>query len=57
MSESILSNERVCYICGSPEVVVHHIFMGVANRKLSDEDGCWVYLCPPHLITSYLLPP
>ena len=24
----------------------HHIFGGVANRKLSEQDGLWVYLCP-----------
>lgn len=48
MSESILSNERVCYICGSPDVVVHHVFGGTANRPISDEEGCWIYLCPPH---------
>lgn len=48
MSDSILSNERVCYICGSPEVVQHHIFHGTANRALSDKWGCWVWLCPSH---------
>lgn len=25
---------------------VHHIFGGTANRRLSEEDGLWVYLCP-----------
>lgn len=48
MTDSILSNEKVCYICGSPDVVCHHIFHGTANRAISDDEGCWVYLCPPH---------
>lgn len=48
MRESIMSNERICYICGSPDVVVHHIYYGTANRSIADREGCWVYLCPPH---------
>ena len=24
----------------------HHIMQGTANRKLSEQDGLWVYLCP-----------
>ena len=24
----------------------HHIFGGTANRRLSEKDGLWVYLCP-----------
>lgn len=48
MRESIMSNERICYICGSPDVVVHHIYHGTANRSIADREGCWVYLCPPH---------
>ena len=23
----------------------HHIFAGVANRRISEEHGLWVYLC------------
>ena len=46
--KSIMSSERVCYVCGSPDVVEHHIFFGTANRTLSDKYGCTVYLCPPH---------
>lgn len=49
MSMSILSNERKCYICGNPYGLhKHHIFGGVANRKLSEKYGCWIYLCAYH---------
>lgn len=51
MSESILpnGNERECYKCGNPfNLEIHHIFFGTANRRLSDEDGCWCYLCNLH---------
>lgn len=41
-------NEKVCYQCGTPfNLHIHHIFKG-PNRKLADEDGCWVYLCFTH---------
>lgn len=44
MSQSILSNERKCYVCGDIyNLHKHHIFMG-AYRKKSEEYGCWVYL-------------
>ena len=26
----------------------HHIFGNVANRRLSEQDGLWVYLCFDH---------
>ncbi len=45
---SILSNEKVCYICGSPNNIHKHHVFGGANRKRSDREGCWVYLCAPH---------
>ena len=49
MSRSIISNERVCYICETPSVLhKHHIFYGTANRKNSEKYGCWVYLCANH---------
>lgn len=48
MSKSILDTKKgVCFMCmryGPTEV--HHIFGGTANRRLSEEDGLWVYLCP-----------
>lgn len=47
--KSILSNERECYVCGAKSPLHrHHIFHGSANRRLSEEYGCWVYLCAHH---------
>lgn len=49
MSESIMSNKKECYICGTTGGLhKHHIFYGTANRKLSEKYGCWVWLCPYH---------
>ena len=49
MSDSIVSNIKACYICGSiGNLHQHHVFYGSANRSKSDEDGCWVWLCPAH---------
>ena len=46
MSKSIISNEKRCFVCGKERgCEVHHLFYGVSNRKLADEDGLWVYLC------------
>ena len=48
MSKSIISNDRVCIVCGTTENLHrHHIFYGV-NRKISEREGCWVYLCGYH---------
>lgn len=47
MSESIISNEKRCFICGFPYVHKHHIYGG-ARRVMSEEFGLWVYLCPRH---------
>lgn len=46
--KSLLSQKKECYICGLPTVHKHHIFYGSANRRISEEQGCWVYLCPAH---------
>ena len=49
MSESIISNERQCVVCGDTRYLhKHHIFYGTANRKLSEKYGCWCYLCARH---------
>lgn len=43
---SILSNEKRCYMCGKTcGLERHHIFSGYANRKKSEKDGLWVWLC------------
>lgn len=46
---SIVSNTKACYMCGrTSELHKHHIFYGTANRKVSEREGCWVYLCAHH---------
>lgn len=49
MSKSIMSNEKICYVCHTTENIHrHHIFYGMSNRKNSEEQGCWCYLCAMH---------
>ena len=46
MSESLLSRTKKCYICGALNVEKHHVFFGTAKRRISDTEGCWLWLCP-----------
>lgn len=46
--KSILQNKKECYVCKTKLVEEHHIFFGNANRKLSEQDGLKVWLCPEH---------
>lgn len=40
---------KVCFFCGKDcGLELHHIFPGWANRRLSDEDKLYVYLCHNH---------
>ena len=49
MGESILQRSKRCYFCGRETgLELHHIFGGVANRKLSDKYGLTVWLCHEH---------
>ena len=48
MSKSIISNDKMCFICGFPQVHKHHIYGGTSNRRQSEKYGCWLYLCPKH---------
>lgn len=49
MAKSIMQKERECYVCGSTiELEEHHVFGGVANRKISETYGLKVYLCVFH---------
>lgn len=43
--ESIISQERECYICGGRVWLEEHHIFGGANRKLSEKYGLKVYLC------------
>lgn len=43
---SILQDEKCCYLCGRQFALErHHIWAGVANRKISEHYGLWVWLC------------
>lgn len=49
MKKSILQRNKTCYICGTTfNLHLHHVYYGTANRKLSDADGCVIYLCQAH---------
>lgn len=45
--KSIIQAEKKCWVCGNPNVHLHHIYFG-ANRKNSDKNGFTVWLCPLH---------
>lgn len=45
MNKSLLGDQKICFICGTTfNLHKHHIFGG-ANRRKSEKDGCWCYLC------------
>ena len=47
--ESILSNERECFRCGTTlNLEKHHVYGGRGRRDISEKYGCWVYLCMNH---------
>lgn len=49
MAKSIISNEKVCIVCGTPfNLHRHHIYAGTGRRQISERYGCWVYLCARH---------
>lgn len=44
--KSILQTEKVCYMCGREYgLEKHHIFAGMANRRISEREGLWCWLC------------
>lgn len=46
MKSIIQTDTDHCYICGTTrDLETHHVFFGIANRKLSDRDGLTVRLC------------
>ena len=48
-SDSIISNEKVCFICGTTvNLHRHHVFHQRGNRDISEREGCWCYLCMKH---------
>ena len=49
MAESIISNEKRCYVCHTQYMLArHHIYAGVGRRSNAEKYGCWVYLCATH---------
>lgn len=49
MVRSLLQRNKACYVCGTIyNLQLHHVFYGTANRRLSDADGCVIYLCLNH---------
>lgn len=46
MKESILTGAERCYFCGKTVGLErHHVFAGVANRRIADRLGMWVNCC------------
>lgn len=46
---SLISNEKICYVCRTTENLhKHHIYPGKGRRSLSEKYGCWAYLCAYH---------
>ena len=46
MTKSIVQRDERCFFCGRTiGLERHHILGGVANRKLSEKFGLWVWLC------------
>lgn len=47
--KSIMQEEKCCYVCGTTTwLEEHHVFEGIANRKLSEKYGLKIYLCHKH---------
>lgn len=47
--KSIIQRSKECIVCGTTQNLhLHHIFFGVANRKISDRNGFTCYLCGYH---------
>lgn len=42
------NKEDGCWICKNPFVECHHIYRGTGRRKVSDREGCYVFLCHEH---------
>jgi hypothetical protein len=44
-AESILQTGKKCYITGRTDNLdCHHVYEGTGRRKMSDENGFWVWL-------------
>lgn len=46
---SILQIEKKCALCETTRnLEKHHVMHGTANRRLADQYGLWIWLCPEH---------
>jgi hypothetical protein len=46
MTKSIMQHDKYCFLCfRSTGLERHHVFAGVANRKISEKYGLWIWLC------------
>lgn len=48
MESRITNYVENCVICGSKNVVTHHLIYGTANHRLCDEDKLLLPICPKH---------
>lgn len=47
--KSVVQDRKECFVCHTEQNLHdHHIFFGVANRKLSERHGMKVWLCGYH---------
>lgn len=54
MSKSILQDEKECFITGSTSCLHRHHIYGGRNRRVSEENGFWVYLrADYHTLSDY----
>lgn len=45
MARSIMQDDKVCFVSGSTvQLDRHHVYAGLANRKISEKYGCWCWL-------------
>lgn len=46
MKKSIITdNMDFCFVCGRPRECIHHVYYGVANRRIADKHGFVIPLC------------
>ena len=46
--QSILQNEKYCWVCGTTYNLHKHHIYGGGNRQVSEANGFWIYLCAKH---------
>jgi hypothetical protein len=52
--DSILQDRKVCFLSGAEDnLECHHIFFGKKDRKISDENGFWIWLTPTYHRGNY----